>query len=486
MKKVKKLLALILMAAMLLAGCAASNGGQAAAVDAGQKQSDTENSKLKLVFTIDTEDKYGEIPNMIECDFGDNGNCGVDYIMDMFEERGMRAVFFVNIYEHLDYSGEYEGYMENLVRRIAERGHEVGLHAHKNSSLGFYNDELFDLSYEQQEKVIQYGIDFIKENTGKAPVSFRGGGYQVNDDTFKVLDKTGIKYDSSYYYDHTTNTFEKFDSLNLIGKASDQVENLVEFPVIRTIKRNGTLSKLDLNSMTFDEIVDVLEEMKARDDFPAAQIMFHSFSFMDQKEQPFVTPYFHEGTHMAYGVSSTLEERFINVLEYVKNDPDIEVVTFESYDELHLELPEGDAGDGIFACNSQQAELAAKEFSFEPGNKNFRAPRIDRYLTELPDIRWFVPQDVTISQKGSEVTFQNSYQPGLAEYAWYIKDCDAKKDIDKFMYTTDDTLIYTFNNSGHYQVKAFVRFDAENKNAKIVADVYVEGDNVKVVPANPS
>ena len=153
-------------------------------------------NKLQVIFTIDTEDKYGNIPNMIECDFGEDGNCGVDWIMDAFEAYDMRAVFFVNIYEHLRYSDEYDGYMENLLARISSRGHEVGLHSHSEETLDFYLDELTDCTYEQQEKIISYGVDFIEEHTGKKPISFRGGGYKVNDDTFDILEKQGFLYEN--------------------------------------------------------------------------------------------------------------------------------------------------------------------------------------------------------------------------------------------------------------------------------------------------
>ena len=225
------------------------------------------NGKLKLIFTIDTADKYGTIPNLFECDFGKDGNCGVSYIMDTFEKYDMRAVFFVNIYEHLRYTGKYDRYVENLIKEISERGHEVGLHSHRDMTLGFYNDELPDLSFEQQQEVIRYGVEFIEKNINKKPISFRGGGYKVNDDTFKVLRENGIKYDSSYFYGNSSNTFAKYNALNLVCKASDEVDGLIEFPIIRAVKRNGDLAKLDLNQMTYTEMVEVLEQMKKRDGF---------------------------------------------------------------------------------------------------------------------------------------------------------------------------------------------------------------------------
>lgn len=471
MKRAKKLVAVILMAAMLLTGCPTSNKSQAAAADAGQKQSDTENSKLKLVFTIDVEVGY----DLIECDFGEAGNCGVNYLMDTFEEYGMRAVFFVDVYEHLIFVGEHENYMEGLVKRISQRGHEVGLHTHANRSLDFYNHDLFTYNYEQQSEIIQYGMDFIKENTGKYPISFRGGAYRVNDDTFKVLADKGFKYDSSYYYGIEGNRFEKYNSLNAVCKASDAAADLIEFPVIRTINSKGSISKLDLNSMTLEEMIYVLEEMKEREDFPAAQIMLHSFSLADQKGKPGETPVFVRGSHNLYGVSEELQKRFTDLLEYVKNDSDIEVVTFEEYDKLNLDLPQNNIGDGIFACDSEKARNALQTFVFDP-----------QYNVDSKRIKLnFAPKDVSISQNGNEVTFKNNYEPDLMEYAWYILDYDTQEPIDKIMYNqAGRTLVYTFHNDGRFRVKAYVRVKDDPKSilSKIIADVSVDNGNITVEP----
>lgn len=485
MKKVR-LLCFILILSLLVGGCTTPEAMQTDVTETNAAESNVTEPKLRLIFTLDVEDKYGNVPNMMECEFPVEGNCGVDYIMDTFEKYNMRGVFFVNVYEHLRYSGEYENYMEDLIKNISERGHEVALHSHSEKTLGFYNDELIDMSYEKQDEIIRYGVDFIEKNTGKKPISFRGGGYKVNDETFEILEKNGFKYDSSYYYDNSSNTFAKYNSLNAICKANDEVDELVEFPVIRTIRSDGLLSKLDVNNMPLADMIDVIEQMKEREDFTAAQLMFHSFSFMDQKERAFETPYFHEGTHMGYGVHEGLIERFEDLLEYVSNDPEIEVVTFEEYDILNLEVPENATGDGIFFCDTDKSRAAAKEFVFEPVNKNYREPRIDHYLNALPYAFYFVPQDVVIESNGKMVTFTNNYETDVAEYAWYVYNCDTKETIDKIMYKKDNVLNYEFKDDGHYQVKSFVLIGGKDKDSKIVADIYVNNGELTISAANPS
>lgn len=441
--------------------------------NSGESEKQEEEGKLKLIFTIDTEDKYGEVPNLIECDFGDAGECGVNYIMDTLEKYGMRGVFFVNIYEHVLYSGEYEAYMENLVRRIAERGHEVGLHAHKEESFPFYQREIYNLDLEDQKQVIEYGCSFIEEHTGKRPLSFRGGGYYCNDDTFTALEASGIRYDSSYYYGKAGNRFMEYRSLNQVCR----IGNIIEFPVIQTIRSDGIFSKLDFNNMSYEDIIAVLEQMKEREGFSAAQMMFHSFSFMDQSVKDGVMPFFQEGTHPAYGPSESLSNKFMKVLDYIDNDPDIEVLTFEQYDERQYPLPDIEA-DGIFYVQNERGEEAAKGFQFERANPNFK--EADLNAPKPDEVIWFTPQDVELTADGMSIQAKNLYENGKMQYAWYIIDQDSCQEIYKRMYETDNSFSYTFEKSGNYLLKAFVQNANETKLSLLIAEIQVDASSNKV------
>ena len=149
------------------------------------------------MITIDTENHLNTDFNMMECDFGDAGICGIRYIMDQLEKRGMRGVFFVDIYAHRQFHGPQADAVESAVRQIHARGHEVGLHAHRDSELPFYKKHLMDCGYQEQRTVYEYGVRFIREITGNPPVSFRGGHYACNEDTFRALSDTGFQVDSS-------------------------------------------------------------------------------------------------------------------------------------------------------------------------------------------------------------------------------------------------------------------------------------------------
>lgn len=324
--------------------------------------------KLYIILTVDTEDKYEDVPNLIECDFGDEGNCGVNYIMDQLEQRGMRGVFFTNIYEHTNFHGDYGDYMERLVKRLSSRGHEVALHTHLNKALNFYSKSLYSSNYEEQRKIIQYGTDFIEKYAGKRPIAHRGGAYHCNDTTFQVLSDLGYKIESSSFYTDTGtgNRFHHFRSLNQPIK----IKGLIEFPVVSVYNQSGMPRKLDPNHLDDTAIIAAIEQMKQRPNFNAAQLMFHSFSFVDQKGTPECEPKFCSGPKKVYGINTALTKRFERVLDYLRDDPQIEIVTFEEYLSKNIKLPPI-WGDGPFWANTEAARKSAFEFVGKRNNPRY-------------------------------------------------------------------------------------------------------------------
>ncbi len=323
--------------------------------------------KLKIILTIDTEHNRSPVPNFIECDFGEKGNCGVNYIMEQFEKRNMRGVFFTNIYEHNNYNDEWENYIEKLIKRISDRNHEIGLHTHSSKNIPIYKKSLKDCTYDEQKEIIGYGTNFIKKVTGKSPIAHRGGNYACNDFTFKVLSDLGYKVDSSCWYfssDKNGNDFKYYNSLNQVC----MINNLIEFPVISVFNRAGNKTKFDINALNERDLISVVEQMKNREDFEMAQLMFHSFSFIDQKGYDGLEPYFEYGSHRCYGVSEILTKRFENFLDYLYSDPCIEVVTFEELLKGEFSVPSF-WGDVIFHIDTEKSENALKEFKAKRFNE---------------------------------------------------------------------------------------------------------------------
>lgn len=278
--------------------------------------------KKRIIFSIDTESGCGD-PYRIHGDlqkYGIAGNWGVPYIMDAFEKRNMRAVFFMNVYEHASFQAEYKNYIADLCAKIEARGHEVALHSHRHVDLPFYRDDLPQYDLDRQTNIIRYGCDFIQQATGVAPVSFRGGAYRIDENTFLALERNGIKVDSSCFYGRPENQrLQKYRSINQVCK----IGNVLELPVTTV---NHT-KKLDINTLSLEKIKASLEQFKAIPDFPFIGIMFHSFSFLDETPGNGKIPLITTEKRTCYGVRPDIKARFEQLLDYIAQDNQLETAT---------------------------------------------------------------------------------------------------------------------------------------------------------------
>lgn len=329
-----------------------------------------EKHAINLILTVDVEDANGSAPYRIEGDIGLEENCAMPYIMDTFEAYDMPAVFFVNVYEEPLYNGTpYEGYMASLCKEIHDRGFEVALHTHncsKNSV--FCSGNLRDYGYEDQLRILEWGTSFIEAATGQKPIAFRGGAYGVNFDTFQALEKLGYKYDSSSYYGHEGNRFGKHKTVSLVSRAPGNTEKLIEFPVVIVFNRNGKISKLDLDRLSYEEIVDVLEMMQRTPGFKTAQLMLHSYSFERlSPEAEDELPIVENGKKPIYGEDAADKEKLKRLLAYLRDHPYINVVDFREYDALNEELAPVEC-DTAFGVGTLKSALALEAFRQEMNN----------------------------------------------------------------------------------------------------------------------
>jgi peptidoglycan/xylan/chitin deacetylase (PgdA/CDA1 family) len=109
---------------------------------------------------------------------------GIDKLLNLFEEKGVRATFFV--------TGEMGQRHPIKVGEIAKKGHEVACH-------GFLHerDECL-LSAEQQKSRIEKAMTIIGDATGQRPTGFRAPCLRANNTTLEILCRMGFLYDSSY------------------------------------------------------------------------------------------------------------------------------------------------------------------------------------------------------------------------------------------------------------------------------------------------
>ena len=228
-----------------------------------------------LFLTIDTEDNYFTPPVLMTGE-GIGREFGVFGILDQLDAHDMKATFFVNVYET---DRQPAGVVEGVVREIAERGHEVGLHSHPSSSLAFYGRPLSRLPHSRQADILHWGMDVIDRWTGAPPISFRAGGYAVNDDTFAALEEVGMAIDSSCFFPSENNCQGRF-TVNAVAAHG----SLVEAPITTVIQLDGGVvkhSKLDFNWLSTEQLMSAL---RAVTDHGAgfATLMMHSFSFIEK------------------------------------------------------------------------------------------------------------------------------------------------------------------------------------------------------------
>ncbi len=106
---------------------------------------------------------------------------GLPKVLDILEEKKIKATFFT--------TGAMAKKYPNLMKRIIDYGHELGIHS--------YNHERFDkLSYFWKEKVIEKSVKILNRYTNSV-ISFRAPNLKFSIKDFEVLLKYNIKVDSS-------------------------------------------------------------------------------------------------------------------------------------------------------------------------------------------------------------------------------------------------------------------------------------------------
>jgi polysaccharide deacetylase len=289
-------------------------------------------SKGRVFLTVDTEDDYFETPHMVTGE-GLGEEYGAYGILDILGRHGLSATFFVNVYEahrHHD-----PGVMERLVKTIHERGHEVALHTHPSADLEFYARPLYWFNADEQTRILGYGAELIEKWTGVHPVSFRAGGYVLNDATFEALERVGFRIDSSVFFRSDKNRITPFtvNAVRLRGK-------LTEVPVtyVPRIQDDGGIEhrKFDVNWLSRDELNAVLDRVR-RFDIGEAMFMMHSFSFIDKEsireERPGspIARYRSEPVRSRYveiyGSHPVIRDRFDRFAERLAKDETLEVRT---------------------------------------------------------------------------------------------------------------------------------------------------------------
>lgn len=117
---------------------------------------------------------------------GQYAEVGVFKILQMLEEEGVKATFFIP-------GWVAEKYKES-VKAINSRGHEIGHH-------GYLHERLAYDSYQEEEDIILKGLEILEDITGTKPVGYRSPAWEINPIVLKLLVKYNFLYSSNMMAD---------------------------------------------------------------------------------------------------------------------------------------------------------------------------------------------------------------------------------------------------------------------------------------------
>lgn len=141
-------------------------------------------SLLYVCWTIDCESSH---PAVNDLELGRRAIAG---FADVIEIEGWRATFFSTPQEATALS--------DSLGRVAERGHEIGLHPHPLAS-GYRSDYLGTYSEGAQTEIALRGSEVLSQTIGRPPSSCRPGFGSANDGTFRALAAAGFKQTSASF-----------------------------------------------------------------------------------------------------------------------------------------------------------------------------------------------------------------------------------------------------------------------------------------------
>ena len=138
------------------------------------------------ILSFDIEDWFQSTYN---CDHAitDRVQFNTKHLLDLLSSFGIRSTFFVQ--------GMVAEAFPNLIRDIADAGHEVGTHGHSHRPVNTLGPAAFRVEVHRSKRLLE-------DVTGKPVIGFRAPDFSIDKESFwafDVLAEEGIQYDSSVF-----------------------------------------------------------------------------------------------------------------------------------------------------------------------------------------------------------------------------------------------------------------------------------------------
>ncbi|MBP0963267.1 MAG: polysaccharide deacetylase [Oscillospiraceae bacterium] len=156
----------------------------------------------------------GESDRIIYLTFDDGPSTNTIPLLEVLEEYGIRATFFV--------TGQYEGDTAALLQAIAERGHTIGLHtyAHMYDEIYSYSEAFF--------ADLQKVDELVQQATGQQAVLYRFPGGSLNSHCPKWLRQQLRQQLAERGYIYHDWNVESGDQGSRVLSAEELFENVVK------------------------------------------------------------------------------------------------------------------------------------------------------------------------------------------------------------------------------------------------------------------
>lgn len=241
--------------------------------------------KQKVLISVDTEGPAGTLPveRMIYGQTADGKEYGIRYLMRMFDEWHVKALFFVDVAEMVDH-GEQK--IAQVLRDIDAGGHDVGVHVHPDHMGDLERRYLWQYSKEEQYELIARCTDFYEKVLHRAPLSFRAGRYGANNDTLDVLDRLGYQYDMSEFYASRYCKITPEVTWNRVVRCGRQLKE-VPVTTFRSLStpfysRNDQIDSGNVPS----EFRRNIKRMVENGSVDVVSLFFHSFQLLNWRSHP--------------------------------------------------------------------------------------------------------------------------------------------------------------------------------------------------------
>ncbi len=252
-----------------------------------------------IYITIDTEyssgfaaraggaERAANFARSIACETPD-GAVGVGYQLDVFEEHGLKAVFFVDPMPALLWG---VAAIEDVVGPIVARGHDVQLHLHTEwpALAGTANPlgpktgiNIKDFAFEDQCRLIERARALLVAAGAPAPVAFRAGNYGANDDTLRALAACSLRYDTS----HCPGIAGSLCDISLGTEDRQPLHHagVIEVPIGCIAGFSGRLRHAQVTALTAGEVLSAIRHAR-REGTDSFTLVSHSFELLSRDRQ---------------------------------------------------------------------------------------------------------------------------------------------------------------------------------------------------------